>query len=165
MPGGTAGIISIAASALLTALVLNQVQVILLSSSLLFLSLFVTIGIVARTFGFTRTFGGAMIAIGLGVGLIYPLLVTLTYGFIDPQLASANLAVDISNAVQLIIGIVFTSSIPAGLSAFFMKLGYLITGLTFIPFLNFIIVDAFIVDFSKAIGERIDFMSMMTSFI
>ena len=165
VPGGTAGIISIAASALLTALVLNQVQVILLSSSLLFLSLFVTIGIVARTFGFTRTFGGAMIAIGLGVGLIYPLLVTLTYGFIDPQLASANLAVDISNAVQLIIGIVFTSSIPAGLSAFFMKLGYLITGLTFIPFLNFIIVDAFIVDFSKAIGERIDFMSMMTSFI
>ncbi len=165
VPGGTADILSIAASALLTALVLNQVQVILLSSSLLFLSLFVTIGIVARTFGFTRTFGGAMIAIGLGVGLIYPMLVTITYGFIDPQLMTANLAVDISNAVQLIVGIVFTNSIPAYLSAFVTKLGYLIMGLTFVPFLNFIIVDAFIVDFSKAIGERIDFMSMMTSFV
>ena len=36
-----------------------------------------------------------------------------------------------------------------------------VAGLTFIPFLNFTIVDAFIVDFSKAIGERLDFMSLL----
>ena len=75
-------------SVLIFVLMLNQIQVILISAAPLFLSLFLTLGIVARTFGITRTFGGTMIAFGLGLGFIYPLLIAVTYGFLTVQIAA-----------------------------------------------------------------------------
>jgi hypothetical protein len=44
-------------------------------------------------------------------------------------------------------------------------LGLIIIGLVFVPLLNFIIVDTFIIDFSQAIGERMDFLSMLTGIL
>ncbi len=70
-------------------LLLNQVQVIMLASSLFFLGFFVSLGLIARTFGFSRTFGGAMIAFGIGIGIIYPLLAAITYGYIDVAMSSS----------------------------------------------------------------------------
>ena len=51
------------------------------------------------------------------------------------------------------------------LSTFLQVLGYMLAGFTFIPFLNFIIVDTFIIDFSQAIGERMDFMSLLAGVV
>ena len=164
IPGGVAGILGIALNVLLVMLILNQVQLMLLSSSLLFLALFTVMGLILRTFGFTRTFGGAMIALGLGLGLVYPLLVSVTYGFITPHIAQASLANDFANGLGLLYAFIF-GSLSSGSADFLARLGYVIMGLTFVPFLNFIILDAFIVDFSKSVGERIDFMSMMTGMI
>ncbi len=164
-PGGIASMVGLGMSALLTMLILNQVQLILLASSLLFLSLFTTMGIVARTFGFMRTFGGAMIALGIGLGLVYPLLISITYGFVATQAASPNIGADLTNAIGILVSMAIGGGLPAYSTGFILRIGYVVTGLTFVPFLNFIILDAFIVDFSKAIGERIDFMSMMSGLV
>ncbi len=61
----------------------NDVQLILLSSSALVFAILMSLGLVARIFGVTRTFGGAMIAFAVGIGIIYPLLVSVNYGFLD----------------------------------------------------------------------------------
>ena len=34
-----------------------------------------------------------------------------------------------------------------------------------IPFLNFIIVDVFVIDFSQAVGERMDFLRLFTALV
>ncbi len=186
LPKGTEGVLSMMFSALLFFLVLNQVQLILVSGSLLWLSLFVTIGLVMRTMGFTRSFGGTLIALGLGLGLVYPMLVSVTYGFLDSNILLAPFHIGTASIGCFSTALIsaFTSSFTSGasisptsalassascgvatLSSILTVFGYLIAGLTFVPFLNFIILDAFIVDFSKAIGERIDFMSLLSNFI
>ena len=38
-------------------------------------------------------------------------------------------------------------------------------GLLLIPFVNFLIIDVFIIDFSKVIGEKMDFMKILTGII
>ena len=78
-------------------IVLSQLQLIVVSGSLLFFAFFMTLGLIARIFGFSRSFGGSMIALGLGIGLVYPMMVAISYGFIDAQpvqqcLASAGCA-------------------------------------------------------------------------
>jgi hypothetical protein len=173
IPGGAAGIVGMVMNVLLIALVLNQVQLLLLSGSLLFLSLLVTLGIIVRTFGFTRTFGGAMIALGLGLGFVYPLLVSITYGFIgtaSPQVNIFTLPTLVGAGINLIFGFVLGQGVSGVLFQaqqlqYLLGLGYVAVGLTFVPFLNFIILDAFIVDFSKAVGERVDFMSLMSGLV
>ena len=187
LPKGVEGVLSMMFSALLFFLVLNQVQLILVSGSLLWLSLFVTIGLVMRTLGFTRSFGGTLIALGLGLGLVYPTLVSVTYGFLDSSILLAPFHIGTASIGCFSTALIslFTSSFTSGaalssltsplassascgvasVSSILTPFGYLIAGLTFVPFLNFIILDAFIVDFSKAIGERIDFMSLLSNFI
>lgn len=154
------------------ALVLNQIQSILIGGSLLFLALFMTIGLVARTFGITRTFGGTMIAFGIGLGLVYPLLVAITYGYINVQMGSVNLL-----NLNDIMGLIFSAALtvisgnvggaPQLLlnNTWVQQLAFTVAGLTFIPFINFIILDAFIRDFSKAIGQQLDFMSLLKGLV
>lgn len=161
-------------SSTLVIMLLQQVQLLLLSSSILLLSLFVTLGLIARTFGFTRTFGGAMIAFGLGLGLVYPMLVAITYGYVDVQ-GNINCFVSTSCATGYSLLAVFGAfitlltqffgTIPATTISIFKQLGYMLAGFTFIPFLNFIIVDSFIMDFSSAIGERMDFMALLAGIV
>ncbi len=158
-------------SSILILFVLLQVQVLLISGSLLWLAFFVSLGVIARSFGFSRTFGGAMIAMGIGLGIIYPLMTIMTYGFVNTQLSMANVNGSSSITGSAIITSLITSTVeaifyqapPAG--SWIFPLAMAIAGLTFIPFLNFTIVDAFIVDFSKSIGERVDFMSLLINVI
>ncbi len=158
------------------ALILNQLQVILLAGSLLWLSLFLTIGLVARCFGVTRAFGGTMIALGLALGLVYPLLVTVTYGYIDggiSALGGVSLAANMETLPSLLFSAVaaFLSGVSGNPAAalfsehFLKQVSYIFAGLTFIPFINFTILDAFIRDFSRAIGQQIDFMSLLGGLI
>ncbi len=180
LPPSIASTFSNGFKALLTLLILNHIQLLLLSGALLFLSLFVTIGLVARTLGFSKSFGGAMIALGLGLGLVYPLLVSITYGFVD---YSADLTCFTSLGCtylgggldyvgifeSLLATIMIFLGLPSPWTGNFAQLirwfGYLVAGFTFIPFLNFLIVDAFIIELSSALGEKLDFMSLLTGII
>lgn len=167
-------LLSSAFIATLTIMLLQQIQLIIISSSILMLSLFLTLGLIARTFGFAKTFGGAMIAFGLGLGLVYPLLVSITYGYVDVQ---AHIPCILGStgpwcgagtySISAMGNSLFTllTSQSASHSQFIAQIGYLLAGLTFIPFLNFIIVDAFIIDFSRAIGEQMDFMTLLAGII
>ncbi|HUY70213.1 MAG TPA: hypothetical protein VMV00_01435 [Candidatus Baltobacteraceae bacterium] len=169
-----------ALSAMLFVLILSQVQLLLLSASTLFFTFFMSLGLISRTFGFTRGFGGSMIALGLGLGIIYPLMVSITFGFVDTNSFFPSIQCLASAAPQqcflsmfqtfpsMFWGIISpsvsaTTNTLSGISSLVMSIGYFVAGLTFIPFLNFVIVDTFIVDFSKAVGERMDFMSLLTT--
>ncbi|MDE1833057.1 MAG: hypothetical protein KGH58_01420 [Candidatus Micrarchaeota archaeon] len=182
-PWSLSGLFGKGLSALLFMILLSQVQLILLSSSTFFFTFFMSLGLITRTFGFTRSFGGSMIALGMGLGIIYPLIVSITFGFIDTSttipsiqcLASSTPACAISSTASTLWSIIL--SVPSlllqgpgadpltGVSSLLLSLGYFAAGFTFIPFLNFVILDAFIIDFSSAVGERMDFMSLLTSLV
>ncbi|HUB92419.1 MAG TPA: hypothetical protein VL945_00495 [Candidatus Saccharimonadales bacterium] len=161
----------------------NDVQLIMLSASALIFAILMSLGLVARIFGVSRTFGGAMIAFALGLGVVFPALVCMNYGFINygldqaQSLAFANGAA--LSAIWFLPPLVttYTSSGLAGLFALggsvytttattvpepvFIYVGLVWIGLTLIPLINLVIVDVFIVDFSQAIGERMDLLSML----
>lgn len=166
LPDGIEGMLGTALSAVIFFLVLNNLQLILVSGAILFLTFFITLGVFARLFGITRTFGGAMIAFGIGLGIIYPLLISLTYGYIDVHMLSASEALALApKAIIDFISFAYASAVPILPSKLIFGLGYMVAGLTFIPFINFIILDAFIVDFSKAVGEKVSFMALLSNFI
>jgi hypothetical protein len=114
-----------------------------------------------------------MIAFGIGLGVIYPLLVVITYGYIDVSICATCLQ-SASNGTLFLNGFVslMTSLWTGGftgvgttMGTIFLDTGYVIAGLTFIPLLNFAIVDAFIIDFSSAIGEKMSFGQLFSGFI
>ncbi|MDE1865513.1 MAG: hypothetical protein KGH94_02650 [Candidatus Micrarchaeota archaeon] len=173
-------------------LLLSQVQLVLISSALLLMSFFFAIGLVARIFGISRSFGGAMIAFGIGLGILFPLLTGITYGYIDVSINSyciANAgAVSCSglsflqsflnifvNPFTQIAGLFAPTGGPLGATAvplfiqsattLFDSVGYLLAGLIVIPVVNVIIVDAFVVDFSTAIGERMSFSMLFRELV
>ncbi len=169
--------------------VVNEMQLIIISTAPLLFAIFMSIGLIARIFGFTRTFGGAMIAFGIGIGLVYPLIVAVTYGFVGVLLSSIQASVGASGAniwtvVIAVVQYLFAapSAVHAGhatnlISALISALpnnifyqlvewlGLIFVGMSFIPFVNFLVLDAFIVDFSQAVGERMNFMSLLTRLV
>ena len=167
--------LSAAFSIILFMLMLNNIQLILISGSLFFMVVFLSIGLLVRVLGFTRSFGGILIALGLGLGIIFPLLTSITYGFINVQMQSQGLnpaTLFSSGSLTTLltglispVGTIVATAVYSSLLPIIEGIGYLAAGLTFVPFINFIILDAFIVDFSKAIGERINFMSLMGGLI
>ncbi|MHB1830054.1 MAG: hypothetical protein ACYCO0_01545 [Candidatus Micrarchaeaceae archaeon] len=146
----------------------SQLLQILLSSSGILFSIFLVLGLIARSFGVTKSFGGAMIAFGLGLGVIFPLMASMTYGFIDVAIVNSVSVNTLLNFLFLPL-VVTPSSLFFTLSTILTPLilfgGLVSAGLIFIPLLNLIVVDAFIVDFSKAIGERMDLFSILTRII
>jgi len=159
------------------AFVLTQVQLLLLAASLLLFSLFMSIGLISRMFVITRSFGGAMVAFGMGLGILFPLMVNLTYGFINVGLdanssifTAASLAVMVTGILGIVLVFLFATSPLSGpfialLQSFLTFAGLIAVGLTVIPIINFIVIDSFIIDFSQAVGERMSFMSLLTNLI
>ena len=161
------------------AYVVSEVQLLLLGSSLLFFSLFMSIGLISRMFEVTKSFGGAMIAFGVGLGIIYPLFVCINYGFLNVGMATNHGALDIANDATLFGGIiglvgvgVFSALVGTALTQFntfltqlIQYIGLAVIGLTIIPVLNFILIDVFIRDFSKAVGEKMSFLSLFTRIV
>lgn len=167
LPPSIGNIFSIGLKTFMIMMLLNQVQVYLLATAPFFLAFFITIGLVARTIGFTRSFGGAMIALGLGLGLVYPLLISITYGYIDVQLVAKGISSFTVGSLFTALLVLFSFIPSTGISIanLLVLCCYLMLGFTFIPFLNFLIMDAFIVDFSKAFGERLDFMTLLSGLV
>jgi hypothetical protein len=162
------------------AYVVSEVQLLLLGSSLLFFSLFMSLGLISRMFEVTKSFGGAMIAFGVGLGIIYPLFVCFNYGFLNVQMNLNHGAMDLASGTVLVGGMIAviaagvistaTNILPgspfAGLLAELVKyMGLAVIGLTVIPLLNFVLVDVFIRDFSQAAGERMSFLSLLTKIV
>ncbi len=175
--------------------ILSQVQMLLIASSALIYAILMSLGLVARSFGITRTFGGAMIAFAIGIGFIYPLMTAISYGFLDYSIQIAGhqfvctfnpipdslcggqetLIGRILGAIGAFVSDIFTLN-PGGaiiavtaspvilpiFRSFVIYSGLIAMGLSLIPLLNLTVVDAFIVDFSKSIGERMDFLSLLT---
>ena len=178
------------------ALLATELQMIVLAGSIFFLFVFITLGLIARTFGFARSFGGTLIALGLGLGLMLPLLVAITYGYIDVQIQNSGFSCSTTNS-NIVAGVqnpfniatcfassissVFINGFSSGSSSsttttnpasgvappngFLEFIAAIVTGLSFVPILNLIIVDAFIVDLSRAIGEQVDLFTLMTGFV
>ncbi|MEM3199146.1 MAG: hypothetical protein QXD11_00160 [Candidatus Micrarchaeaceae archaeon] len=155
---------------LLFMLLLNQIQMLFMSASWLFFGLFISIGFVGWIFGISRSFGGTMIALAIGLGLIYPLLISITYGFINLQSPSSLITFfnDENQIAQQFASLTF-SNLPLSFTSFVADLlsifAPIVAGLTFIPFLNFMILDAFILDFSQSMGEKISFLIMLNNVI
>jgi len=177
VPPDSASFMNLLFEFIMFALVFNQLQLMMLSGAILFLSVFLTLGILARTLGFSRTFGGAMIAFGLGLGIIYPLLIAITYGFINVhvpfitaclQNGSITASCAISNIAKPVLALIFysnTTASGANVASLFVNIGYVLVGLTIMPVMVIAIVDAFIVDFSRAIGEQMSFATLFSKFI
>lgn len=173
-------------SILIAEMTISMLQVILLSSSAILFSFLIGIGLIARAFGTTRTFGNAMIALGIGIGLIYPLLVSVSYGFINTTFSNivsaegtaftdliGNTAITFASIISLLPALFAPTTVLSfgtGIAAqiwniigLFILLGSVVAlGLIFIPALNFMILDAFVRDFSSALGQQVSFMEMLT---
>ncbi|MGC8694641.1 MAG: hypothetical protein ACP5RI_03445 [Candidatus Micrarchaeia archaeon] len=153
-------------SFMMSIFILNNILLILLVGAVFWFVSFVVIGLIARALGVTRSFGGSMIALGVGLGIVLPILVILMYGFIDVQIGNVNaisIASELFGFMEFLFLYLFVQGqFPFSLSTVMLTLASIIAGLTIIPFLIFTVLDAFIIDFSTAIGERIDFMSTLT---
>ncbi len=176
-------------SALMLAMLISYTQAIILSLSIFFLFTFITIGLVARVFGFSRSFSGILISMGLGLGLVYPLMVSITYGFIIVSMSTAftsllsNLPLVVTTLLTFItslLGVGAGSATFLSILAFFNSgangtlqfiieifkaFGYIVLGLTVIPMLNFVVLETFITDFSSAIGEKTTFLVLLSGLI
>ncbi len=154
---------------------INYIQFILISASPIIFAIFISIGLIARIFGISRSFGGSLIALALGIGFVYPLMVSLTYGFINYSFYSLQ-----SNVFQNIIGDNLQSiiiSILEGSATFGTSIilkyimyvvntfGFVLTASALLPLLNFVVVDTFVLDFSGAFGERMSFMNLLTRIV
>ncbi|MDE1827826.1 MAG: hypothetical protein KGH65_01560 [Candidatus Micrarchaeota archaeon] len=144
-------------------IILSQVQLLLLDAAMLIFAILLPLGLVARIFGITRSFGGAMIAFALGIGLIFPIMVSITYGFLVQVLSvlAVQPAINAINAVALLSDP--TGPVLAIVNSVFEWLGIALAGTLVLPLITFTIVNTFIIDFSQAVGERMDFLSLLTS--
>ncbi|MDE1823483.1 MAG: hypothetical protein KGH74_02000 [Candidatus Micrarchaeota archaeon] len=163
---------------------ISQMQQFLVGASMLFFPLFMSIGLMARAFGITRSFGGSMIALALGLGFVYPVMISVTYGFLDFTTQQFGLGTGTRNAelytlfspsqtIAFIETLFNPSSTPKDLLAVVLSdftpiilySGIVAAGIGFVPLMVLTIVDAFVVDTSRVIGERIDVISLLTRII
>jgi len=160
--------------------ILSRVLLLLVGASMLLFSVFMSIGLIVRVFPITRTFGGAMIAFGIGLGILLPLLVAINYGFINVAIQNiplATLDTEISTIVKLATQsfaylLLFANPLTligsgalADLIDLIVFIGYVFAGVLLLPIFTLVIVDVFISDFSKAVGEQMDFLSILTKLI
>jgi len=163
--------------------IINDLQFIIISAAPIIFAIFVSIGLIARIFGFSRNFGGSLIALGVGIGFVYPLMVSITYGFINvaySQLYNSIFMNTVANAfgtnLQSVLARVVIGLITGGISteadlilsfiySIINLVGFTVTASLILPILNFVVVNTFVIDFSQAFGEKLDFMSLLTNIV
>ncbi|MGC8629087.1 MAG: hypothetical protein ACP5T4_02655 [Candidatus Micrarchaeia archaeon] len=167
-PGGFVGAYFMYMSILFMFYILLRVLLILLATAPVLVSIFMGVGLIARIFPVTRSFGGALIAFGVGIGIILPLLLAMSYGFMDVAIENTNPAVNLNTFVQAVTGLVnlitivltgnFITYSPA-----LLALAFILIGVLFVPVIDLVLVDVFVRDFSQSVGERMDFLSLLTN--
>jgi hypothetical protein len=157
--------------------IINDLQFIIISAAPIIFAIFVSIGLIARLFGFSRNFGGSLIALGVGIGFVYPLMVSITYGFINVaysqlynsifiNIATSTFGTNIQSALaSLASGSALVNLFLSSIYAIVNLVGFTATASLILPMLNFVVVNTFVIDFSQAFGERLDFMSLLTNII
>ncbi|MGC8628672.1 MAG: hypothetical protein ACP5T4_00470 [Candidatus Micrarchaeia archaeon] len=175
-PSGILGPLTVYLSAFFAFYILSRVMLLLLSIGLLIFSVFMAIGLISRLFVVTRTFGGAMIAFAIGIGIIFPLVIATIYGFLDVTIQNIPATDFISLIVQTVFlalsvaigaasALTGATTILSGSASFIAYIGYVFAGMLLFPIVSLTLVDVFIRDFSASIGERMDFLSILTSLV
>ena len=157
--------------------IINDVQFIIISAAPIIFAIFVSIGLIARIFGFSRSFGGSLIALGVGIGFVYPLMVSITYGFINvaysqlynsmfKNIATSTFGTNLQSAlVSILTGAAVVNLILSTIYSMVNLVGFTATASLILPILNFVVVNTFVIDFSQAFGERLDFMSLLARIV
>lgn len=169
-PGGVGVIISPLAvfkdisSSLTTAMIVLMTSAIIVLTQMVLLkmteSLFVIlfpIGVLLRSFGATRGFGGGLIAIAIGFFVFYPLLAVLFYGAVlgDIQTTYEGMSDSFKEGGLSPTNPSWFSGNP--LSEFFVGfIGKTIVGAIFMPLVMFMILVSFVKGLSYALGEEVD---------
>ena len=139
-------------------LTLAQIQVLRIAQ--IMFGYLLPVGVILRAFGFTRGFGGALIAIAVGFYIIYPAALVLVYGLllneVSGQIEGMGPTGDDVDSWQSEGGGTF------GKVCGFV--GTLCVGAAVVPFLVFIIVVAFTKSLSSQLGEEVD-VSNLTKMI
>lgn len=161
-------------SAVAMAMLLVMAQIMLLKISEYLFGYLMVAGLILRSFGATRGFGGSLIAIALGFYLIYPLAIVLLYGLILGY---------VNNDVNALLGVAqgagrtygnwwelfknismafedlwaaISGGFLAPFNAIVSFIATLAVGTLLIPFIIFIIVISFVKGLSAALGEEVD---------
>ena len=153
--GDIASSLTMAMVILMTSAIVTITQMVLLKmTESLFVILF-PIGVLLRSFGITRGFGGGLIALAIGFFIFYPLLVVLFYG-------------SVVGSVQTTYGSMTDSFKEGGLSpttaswslnpidSVVRFVGPVIMGAVFMPLIMFMILVSFVKGLSHTLGEEVD---------
>ena len=173
-------------------IIIGETMQLLVNSAILLLPLFIVMGVIFRIFVITKGFGGAMLAFGFGLGIILPLMIAIMYGFLNVLLfelsnntfggisaffglaggALGALVGFLEYGVLSLIGSGSSSAAQASLAtatgfvgAIVSIIGVAASGLLVIPYLSVVVVDIFVSDFSKMMGEKVDFLSLLSTVV
>ncbi|MDE1824803.1 MAG: hypothetical protein KGH61_00870 [Candidatus Micrarchaeota archaeon] len=179
-PHAVVQFVALANTAMGGLIMLSQLQLLLLDISLLIFAIFMPLGLILRMFGITRSYGGTLIAFGMGIGIVFPLITSISYGFIDQVGNSLNIGAAASSFfsvgtltaflaedVQFMTGIgtgnasLILSALIAPFNPFLEFTGLVVLGSLMLPLLSLTIVNTFVLDFSQAVGERMSFMDLL----
>jgi len=150
-----------------TALLLISAQAMLLKIAEHLFAYLMIAGLLLRSFGATRGFGGALIAIAIGFFLVYPLAIILMYGLLLDKVSNDYTAMATAGQGVSRSSGDFVQQILSGLGGFVEWLaspitgainfvGSVVVGAIFVPFIIFMIVISFVKGLSSAIGEEVD---------
>ena len=123
-------------------------------------------GVLLRSFGITRGFGGALIALALGFYFIYPMSVVLFYGILQDNIDASVAALYDEDAMSALPtgtpgGSFDLSNWMKGIFDSVMQpvcgfLSLLVLGAVFVPFAVFLVMVSFIRGLSAMLGEEVD---------
>lgn len=165
--------------------ILAASQILLLAISRELFGYLVVTGLVLRSFGVTRGFGGSLIAIAVGFFVVYPLMVVLMYGLLLGQVDNDMMVRHYSETTNKMTAILITMTAAGAIggiigNAYFgmaaatgaiiglvaailiflpdiiQFIGTVIIGSLLIPFIVFMVVITFTKGLSAAIGEEVD---------
>ncbi|BCS90917.1 MAG: hypothetical protein ARM1_0374 [Candidatus Micrarchaeota archaeon] len=160
-------------------LLFDALQFIILNASYIIFLLFIAIGLIARIFPFARKFGGGLIALGLTLGLIYPLIASVLYGYVNTAIYQTELSYIINTATSSTSSsaIIATTSNPS-LSIFysiptiikileglFYIAGLVIAGSSILPLIILAILDGFVKDLSGLFGLQLEIGSLFSGLL
>jgi len=141
-------------------------------------------GLILRAFGFTRGLGGALIAVAIGLYMIYPISIVIFYGMINggstayiSQFTNTDMGVGTNTALEFLSILTGANAIVPSSDPFYLLthpgtvmnilttwnnglcgiVGFGLVGAALVPFLSFMITASFVTGLSRAIGDRFEF--------